>query len=48
MPDVFYATGHYRTGVLMAPLTADLIADLVLEQRVDPLLALVRPDRFGL
>jgi glycine/D-amino acid oxidase-like deaminating enzyme len=48
MPSVFYATGHYRTGVLLAPLTAALIADLVLEQREDPALALVRPDRLGL
>ena len=48
MPGVFYATGHYRTGVLLAPLTAALIADLVLDQREDPALALVRPDRLGL
>lgn len=48
MPGVFYATGHYRTGILLAPLTADLVADLVLAEREDPLLALVRPDRFGL
>ena len=48
MPSVFYATGHYRTGVLLAPLTAALIADLVLDRREDPALALVRPDRLGL
>lgn len=48
MPGVFYATGHYRTGVLLAPLTAALIADLVLDRREDPALALVRPDRLGL
>jgi glycine oxidase len=28
--DVVVATGHYRNGVLLAPLTADLTADLVL------------------
>jgi glycine oxidase len=28
-PGVFVATGHYRHGVLLAPLTADAIADLV-------------------
>lgn len=27
--DVVVATGHYRNGVLLAPLTADLVADLV-------------------
>jgi hypothetical protein len=29
-------------------LTAALIADLVLDRREDPALALVRPDRLGL
>ena len=48
MPHVFYAAGHYRNGVLLAPLTAALVADLVLEGRERPELALVRPDRFGL
>ncbi len=31
MPRVFYALGHYRNGVLLAPLTAALMADLVLD-----------------
>jgi glycine oxidase len=48
MPHVFYATGHYRNGVLLAPLTATLIADLVLDGRERPELADVRPGRFGL
>lgn len=48
MRNVFYATGHYRTGVLLAPLTASLIADLVVEGRERPELALVRPGRLGL
>lgn len=30
MPGVFYATGHYRNGILLAPVTADLTADAVL------------------
>ena len=41
-----YATGHYRNGVLLAPLTARLVADLVLDGREDPLLAAVSPARF--
>jgi glycine oxidase len=45
---VFYATGHYRNGVLLAPLTAHAIADLVLERRSSPDLALTQPKRFGL
>ena len=48
MPGVYYATGHYRNGVLLAPLTAKLVADLVIDGRRDPDLELVRPDRFGL
>ena len=48
MPHVFYATGHYRNGVLLAPLTARLIADLVLDGKTDADLALLQPRRFGL
>ena len=48
MPKLFYATGHYRNGVLLAPLTARLVADAVLDGRIDPALASVSPSRFGL
>jgi glycine oxidase len=48
MRGVYYATGHYRNGVLLAPLTATLVADLVLEGRERPELALVAPGRLGL
>jgi glycine oxidase len=48
MPGVYYATGHYRNGVLLSPLTAKLVADLVMDGKRDPDLELVRPDRFGL
>jgi glycine oxidase len=48
MRGVYYATGHYRNGVLLSPLTAKLIADLVLDDKRDPDLDLVRPERFGL
>ena len=47
MPGLVYATGHYRNGVLLAPLTARAIADLVLDNREDPLLAAASPERFG-
>ena len=46
VPNLMYATGHYRNGVLLAPLTARLVADAMLESRVDPLLAAVSPSRF--
>ena len=42
------ATGHYRNGVLLAPLTATLVADLILDRREASELALTRPSRFGL
>jgi glycine oxidase len=48
MRGVYYATGHYRNGVLLAPLTAALLADLVLDGRERPELALVTPRRLGL
>ena len=48
MPGVYYATGHYRNGVLLAPLTALLLADLILEKRERPELELVKPGRLGL
>ena len=45
-PGIVYASGHYRNGVLLAPITAKLIADLVLEVKSDPALEKFRPDRF--
>jgi thiazole synthase len=40
------ATGHYRNGILLTPVTAILIADLILEQKSDPLLADFHYSRF--
>jgi glycine oxidase len=42
-PGVIYATGHYRNGVLLAPLTAAIVADLILEGREDAALATTSP-----
>ena len=47
LPNLFYATGHYRNGVLLAPLTAQLVADAMLENKVDPAMAALSPRRFG-
>jgi glycine oxidase len=47
IPSLMYATGHYRNGVLLSPLTAKLVADVMLDGRVDPVLESVRPSRFG-
>lgn len=40
------ATGHYRNGILLAPVTAALLADLISEKKSDPLLEHFRYDRF--
>ena len=45
---LFYATGHYRNGILLAPVTGDLIAEAVATGRVSPLLAAFSPNRFNL
>jgi len=46
VPGLLYATGHYRNGVLLAPLTARLVADLVLGAAPDPMLDALAPGRF--
>ena len=46
VPNVIYAVGHYRNGVLLSPLTATLVANLLLEDQSDPLLSTVAPERF--
>ncbi|MFJ6165265.1 glycine oxidase ThiO [Micromonospora orduensis] len=46
-PDVLAATGHHRHGIVLTPVTADLIADLVLTGVPDPLLAPFAADRFA-
>jgi glycine oxidase len=45
--NLMYATGHFRNGVLLAPLTAKLCADALLDRHDDPSLEAVSPARFG-
>jgi glycine oxidase ThiO len=40
------ATGHYRNGILLTPITAKLIADLVWHQKADGLLSDLSWERF--
>ncbi len=47
LPNVMYATGHFRNGVLLCPLTATLVADAMIDGVVDPMLDAVGPRRFG-
>lgn len=46
VPGLYVATGHFRHGVLLAPATAVLLADLILEGRASPLLAPFAPERL--
>ena len=45
---VFYATGHYRNGILLAPITGDLIARAIVDNEFPPELNIFSPDRFGM
>ncbi|MGE3856121.1 MAG: glycine oxidase ThiO [Dehalococcoidia bacterium] len=44
---LFVATGHFRNGVELAPITARLLADLICDGRLDALLEPFSPQRFA-
>lgn len=44
---LIYATGHHRNGILLTPITADAIAELVLEGAADPAIQPFSIERFG-
>jgi glycine oxidase len=47
---LIWATGHYRNGILLAPLTAELVVGLLTgagERAAEPLLAACAPARFN-
>ncbi len=41
-----WATGHHRNGILLAPLTAELVAGTLADAPTTPLADACRPDRF--
>lgn len=45
---LFYATGHYRNGILLAPITGELIAGAIVDRAFPSALNIFSPDRFGL
>ena len=45
--NVWVATGHFRNGILLAPITGQLLAESIVAGRPDPVLAPFSPDRFG-
>lgn len=43
---LFYATGHYRNGILLTPITGELIAGAIVDRAVCADLKKFSPDRF--
>ena len=43
---LFYATGHHRNGILLAPVTADAMARLILDDMVEPAMKPFCLERF--
>jgi glycine oxidase len=41
------ATGHYRNGILLTPVTADTVAEVLATGRVPELIAPFGPGRFA-
>ncbi|HYH23806.1 MAG TPA: FAD-dependent oxidoreductase, partial [Blastococcus sp.] len=47
LPGLVLATGHHRNGVLLTPVTADAIADLLVSGSLPEVAAPFTVDRFG-
>lgn len=45
---LFYATGHYRNGILLAPITGELIAAAIVDNVDSASLSTFSPERFDL
>jgi glycine oxidase len=46
IPNLFYATGHHRHGILLAPVTAYAMCDMMLDGKTSDVLAPFHPSRF--
>jgi glycine oxidase len=47
MDGLLFATGHYRNGILMAPLTADAVAAQLASEPPPPAAKPAHPGRFA-
>jgi glycine oxidase len=47
IPGLVWATGHWRNGVLLAPVTADAVVDLITGGEISPELRRFAPGRFS-
>ncbi len=45
-PRIILATGHYRNGILLAPLTADVVTRCILDDVTDEVFTVTDPQRF--
>jgi glycine oxidase len=45
---LFYASGHYRNGILLAPITGELIAEAIVSHTTSSFVQAFAPDRFSL
>ena len=43
---LYFATGHYRNGILLAPITAKILADKIVNNTDSPFLKIFNPSRF--
>jgi glycine oxidase len=46
LDNLFYATGHHRNGILLAPVTADAMAKLILDDVIEPAIKPFGLERF--
>lgn len=44
---LYLATGHFRHGILLAPLTADIVCDLIVDNNRETQIAAFEPTRFA-
>jgi glycine oxidase len=47
-PGYFVATGHFRDGILLAPITAQVMGQLITGARPEPDIAPFSPERFNI
>jgi glycine oxidase len=45
--NLYFAGGHYRNGILLTPITGELVAEEICTGLLSPLLDSFRPDRFA-
>jgi glycine oxidase len=44
---LFYATGHYRNGILLAPITGKVIAEMIVDGILPTGIEAFSPNRFS-